>query len=109
MTEKEAKEKWCPMARCKIDHDCADTIAVNRWSDGAMIRGSLCVASDCMMWRWEIMECLTCRGKGIIRHGEVSSQSCFQCGNGKWNIDNDFIVGTGTIKFGGYCGLGGKP
>ena len=77
MTEKEAKEKWCPMARCKIDHDCADTIAVNRWSDGAMMRGSLCVASDCMMWRW--------------------------------NIDNDFIVGTGTIKFGGYCGLGGKP
>lgn len=55
MTEKEAKEKWCPMARCKIDHDCADTIAVNRWSDGAMIRGSLCVASDCMMWRWEII------------------------------------------------------
>ena len=52
MTEKEAKEKWCPMARCKIDHDCADTIAVNRWSDGAMMRGSLCVASDCMMFRF---------------------------------------------------------
>jgi hypothetical protein len=56
MTEQEAKTKWCPMARCKIDHDCADTIAVNRWSDGAMIRGSLCVASDCMMWRWEVPE-----------------------------------------------------
>lgn len=80
MTEKEAKEKWCPMARCKIDHDCADTIAVNRWSDGAMIRGSLCVASDCMMWRYKT--------------------------NGQMGYDrnpDDICLASG------YCGLGGKP
>jgi hypothetical protein len=107
MTEQEAKTKWCPMVRYSADAEPS----ANLWYFGKQGRDERvnCIASDCMMWRWEIMECLTCIGKGIIRHGEVSSQSCFQCGNGKWNIDNDFIVGTGTIKFGGYCGLGGKP
>ena len=54
MTEKEAKQKWCPMARlvaeptrgvytppCNgaIDHTNGDTLRLK------------CIASDCMMWR----------------------------------------------------------
>lgn len=46
MTEQEARSKWCPMVR-------------NNWhgtSTNRGDRGSIetcsCIASDCMMWRW---------------------------------------------------------
>jgi len=47
MTEEEAKTKWCPQARvAAVEGD-----GPNRRYDGAPIRGSLCLASGCMMWR----------------------------------------------------------
>jgi hypothetical protein len=64
MTEEEAKEKWCPMAgqRPLAEHE-------------------KCVASECMMWRWNTAGFKYCDGDRV----DVPS------------------------KTDGYCGLGGKP
>lgn len=53
MTETEACKKWCPMTRV----GAGMRSAVNRVQDdvGSVVIlpvGSLCIASDCMMWRW---------------------------------------------------------
>jgi hypothetical protein len=54
-TEEEARKLWCPMVRYEE--------GVNRWSLGAEPlekwgtednpSASRCIASQCMMWRWE--------------------------------------------------------
>ena len=47
MTEDEAKKKWCPMVRDGIEpmgNTAGDENRIPDWS--------LCIASDCMMWRW---------------------------------------------------------
>ena len=51
LTEEEAKKKWCPkyqvsFAACESGSDCQD----NR----GLFPGYYCLASDCMMWRWEV-------------------------------------------------------
>lgn len=54
MTEEEAKQKWCPMVRIPYTMD-PGAFVHNRDADG-YISASLaykCIASDCMMWRWE--------------------------------------------------------
>ena len=43
LTETEAREKWCPMAR--VD-------GANRTSHCEELNGAMCIASRCMMWRW---------------------------------------------------------
>ena len=53
MTEDEAKTKWCPMARYIIDEGNQGTYAAGNRPIGAPFGvGSNCIASDCMMWRW---------------------------------------------------------
>ncbi len=48
MTEEEAKTKWCPMVRINVALNAAQGVgAFNR--DGGDFD---CIASDCMMWRW---------------------------------------------------------
>ena len=50
LTEKEAKEKWCPMVRITVLPDTRAGMS-NR---GETKKGSAaCIASNCMMWRWE--------------------------------------------------------
>ena len=44
MTEEEARTKWCPMVR--------SVGGVNRGYNGKSMADTLCLASDCMMWRW---------------------------------------------------------
>lgn len=56
MTEEEAKQKWCPMMRYIIDEEGDDVIS-NRCTNfkheyGAATDSTTCIASDCMMWRW---------------------------------------------------------
>ena len=54
MTEDQAKTKWCPMTRFKMDE-----VAVNR-HNGTPGKIDVqfnppyarCIASECMMWRW---------------------------------------------------------
>ena len=50
MKEGEAREKWCPFARCG---KATSNAALNRGNDreGQVAVGSLCIASDCMAWR----------------------------------------------------------
>jgi hypothetical protein len=49
LTEKEAREKWCPMVRYSsgTGDDAANRFGV---TSPAVCR---CIASDCMMWRWD--------------------------------------------------------
>ena len=72
MTEKEAKTKWCPMIR-KYG-------IIER--EGKWIKE--CIASECMMWRWETEI-------HIDRSGAHPAQQ--------------FVTSTDR----GYCGLGGTP
>jgi hypothetical protein len=81
MTKDEAKTKWCPMART-VD-DAVKTVSVNRlpnWG-GTPDPDCVCIASACMMWRWD--------------------KTC-----GSWHDQNFEIVQSLTD---GYCGLAGNP
>lgn len=58
MTEDKARQKWCPMARVGADHQSAvDYRPVASYNRVDFDQGdpasslSLCIASDCMMWR----------------------------------------------------------
>jgi hypothetical protein len=54
MTEEEAKRMWCPFARVI---DITGKGGGNRWDDSGKPftspSGSLCMASNCMAWRWQ--------------------------------------------------------
>lgn len=54
MTEDEVKTKWCPMTR--LEGDYPDEVGANRTKSGRILDATLCIASDCMMWRWDIEE-----------------------------------------------------
>ena len=60
MTENEARMKWCPMARQALPYrtdyygiDNSSSPVGNKLHTGQIPEGSRCIASDCMMWRWE--------------------------------------------------------
>jgi len=48
MTEEQARKKWCCMSR--VNNGSRNPISVNRYKDGDIHQGCLCVASDCAMW-----------------------------------------------------------
>ncbi|EPY03530.1 hypothetical protein [Magnetospirillum fulvum] len=60
LTEDEAKTMWCPQARIYDDpldpNDKAyrpPSVSFNRTtSDGADMPSAVCIASECMAWRW---------------------------------------------------------
>jgi hypothetical protein len=54
MTEKEAKEKWCPMIKFQIgpDNPSWQNVAYSNRGDYFDNTRTGCIASDCMMWRW---------------------------------------------------------
>lgn len=54
MFEGNAKEKWCPFARATDNgDDDQNAVSVNRGRDGIPDQWCLCMASDCMAWRWD--------------------------------------------------------
>lgn len=56
-TVAEATKRWCPFARIReYQEGHMETTAVNRSFEGedGAARGSLCLASGCMAWRWDI-------------------------------------------------------
>lgn len=80
VSEKQAKEKWCPFVRYSLTVDGVPVpAAFNRagvLSTGAEDSGGSlnppdchCIASECMMWRWESGQMLGycgLSGKGYI-------------------------------------------
>ena len=50
MTEEEAKTKWCPMVRFHKGMD--GDVYCSRPTGTATDDSALCIASDCMMWRY---------------------------------------------------------
>lgn len=47
MTEEAAKKKWCPQAIQSSNRE-----VFNRGDKGEIHGACLCLASECMMWRW---------------------------------------------------------
>jgi hypothetical protein len=92
MTEQEARDKWCPMARVStyLDGNPAES-AANRTDEGIPYAGSRCIASDCMMWR---KQC-------FARHKETGDLYPVEV----LLLGDDWE----TVENHGYCGLGGKP
>ena len=86
MTEDEAKGKWCPQVRFADPRDgekpSVEPTSWNRFDEEWDYTGLLCIASDCMMWRWNAYGAVDVRGKSIA---------------------------VPITEQGGYCGLAGKP
>lgn len=87
MTEDEARQKWCPMVRVTITRNDATwqgNMLTNRGQIPAANTDTLCIASDCMMWKAtdnEIKE----NAQGPIEDGHAMKAS-------------DYVAA-------GYCGL----
>ncbi len=58
MTEAEARKKWCPYAVP------FGTEGGNRAKDGALTEPTMCLASECMAWRWDEITALLGDGAG---------------------------------------------
>jgi hypothetical protein len=57
MNEQEAKTKWCPMVRFQIgnnDNVWQGIALTNRGKEMRSPEFVMCIASNCMMWRWNI-------------------------------------------------------
>lgn len=86
LTEEAAREKWCPFARVYAVVD-GDVVTVNRETLSQPAKWCRCIASGCMMWRWEA--------------------------GARLDAKRDFVVqGMGEHGVGharGFCGRAGKP
>ena len=52
LSEKDAKTKWCPMARAGFRRDGDSSLTINRRiGSGKADPDCLCIATECMMWR----------------------------------------------------------
>lgn len=94
MTEQEAREKWCPMARAVLGMDLDEMRGIVGNRTGPMETGvaaTHCFASYCMAWRWVFEP---------VEYGGSSTEIVW-AGQGKppTHIQTDR----------GFCGLAGKP
>lgn len=82
MTEDEARTRWCPMVRLAAEPPDAN----GSWNRAAtpMLKSTLCIGSDCMMWRDSL--------DYFIRDGNPEPR-----------------MRTEPQVIGGYCGLAGQP
>lgn len=100
MTEKEAREKWCPHARLiSIGRD-GDESSGNRYEQDSPLTN--CYASDCMMWRWN---------EDQFSWHDGAMFNTPQCPVHKTNwapfLSRSKSVNDRIVT--GYCGLAGKP
>lgn len=77
MTEQEAKTKWCPI----------NAIAIQSTKSYPV-----CIASDCMMWRWEDENGYFKRVTDDMKMSGMDSKEAMEC-----------------LPREGWCGLEGKP
>ena len=100
MTEQEARTKWCPHYR---QYQGEDATGDNRPGGGF---NPLCIASDCMAWRWadpaekhERRQCETCGGTG-----GTEERACMDCEG-----EGVRLHPYPTPARRGYCGAFGHP
>lgn len=131
MTEDEAKEKWCPFARCNHDNG-GNRPAYGNGGDGPVeddyctdvAMQSPCIGSACMAWRWESAAREQMR---LPRHAtEVDGEPVVVAGTlrvigGKcWRYSHSDVDENGEFDLlhrapsddaprDGYCGLAGQP
>jgi len=91
MTEQEAKTKWCPMVRHVKDQE-GNFYTTNGCNSSGF---ETCIASDCMMWRWQYQEE---KREGHDGGKELLLKRGVQVGYDVYKLEAT-----------GYCGLGGKP
>lgn len=53
VTEEDARGKWCPHVRAIFHSDAGFVVAGNKFSRDYELE-HLCIASECMMWRWHV-------------------------------------------------------
>lgn len=78
MTEDGATTKWCPHAT-QLD-DWSETVSYSRGPQGEPV--TMCIASECMAWRWLVGDMQIPDGNNGFRFAQKQE---------------------------GYCGLAGKP
>ena len=87
MTEEQARTKWCPNARASDQQE--NPSAINRARVNRPDADCLCIASDCMAWRWadpaeknERRHCEACDGTGysMTDSGPGICPSCDELG-----------------------------
>lgn len=97
-TEEQAREKWCPMARGSIVVGDDIISGLNRDGYGKPWKECLCIASDCMAWRW-----------GALMHDVIGERwidrSCATESAAKEELHRSKMSG----MIGGRCGLTGQP
>ena len=104
-TEEEARKNWCPFAK-NWQQDSGP--AYNRLN-GQPPNTCLCIASECMAWRWEELEPFIMGGDGT----EDYEQDAYQHFIGRgWRVESYYggqprLVPPETAR--GHCGLAGKP
>jgi hypothetical protein len=116
LTEQEARERWCPFARQVHALDPTGVGSVNRapgGEGGEPAEFCLCIAGDCMAWRWE-----TTREHATTPMQNVSGNA-YQAvppeGEG-WREAYGLAINPSHYRWErfvrtglGYCGLASKP
>lgn len=82
LTEKEARNKWCPFTRAEVDGSVINRTALGYGDDEAW----RCIASDCMAWRWT---------ETVYRDPATDEYSSTKVGSYTENLKR------------GYCGIAG--
>lgn len=86
VTEEQAKEMWCPAARCAAPADSQGAGTAGNRYGYSTIDGAYCIGSRCMWWRWFTYE----SGGNIFKPtGPNTAQN--------------------TNAHIGYCGMAGRP
>ena len=118
MTETEAREKWCPMARrLDADPEYSASAGINRMMDSHHLlpRQCMCIASKCMAWRWEpasdhisdIVRHET--GKGWVEWiKDYRAETGADLHNARRELERRFD-GKVVPSNQGYCGAFGRP
>ena len=97
MTEKEAKTRWCPMVRRNVGWN-------RDMMHGKVDDGCFCIASDCMMWRWE---CKEIKREDHSGGRELIYEEAAKRGTSPRREVGSF--GMWIVDALGHCGMAGMP
>ncbi|WP_188260832.1 hypothetical protein [Azospirillum tabaci] len=103
MTEEQARTKWCPKARASDQAE--PPLSINRVRTNKPDGDCLCIASDCMAWRWAgektAYQRLVGRNDPTPEPPWAPTGRVSTAGREVWEMD------AGSRQ--GFCGAFGKP